>query len=144
MLAHGAVEGFFPGMAKGRMTDVVHQSERLDQVYIQVKCSCDGTRDLSNLDGMRKTISKVIRVAAGEDLGLGFEASKGARMNDAIPITLKIVAIGMGRLGAAAPAGILHAHRVISEHIKSLERKGQGFKFPSFKFQVSSCKFFGF
>jgi hypothetical protein len=37
-------------------------------------------------------------------------------MNDAIAIALEIVAVGMGGLGMATPAGALDPHREIGEH----------------------------
>jgi len=58
----------------------------------------------------------VVGVAAGEDLRLIAEAAKGARVDDAVAIALKVVAEGMRRLGIAAPASILDAHREISQH----------------------------
>src|SRR6202035_1062855 len=47
-------------------------------------------------------------------------AAKGAGMDDAIPVTLKIVAIGMRRLREAASAGIFYLHRVSGQHPRSL------------------------
>jgi len=37
MLPHETVQRLFPSMAKGRMSDVMHQRKRLDQVFIQLK-----------------------------------------------------------------------------------------------------------
>jgi hypothetical protein len=37
-------------------------------------------------------------------------------VNDAIAITLKIVAVRMRRLGETASAGLLHPHGVVGEH----------------------------
>jgi hypothetical protein len=43
----------------------------------------------------------VIGISSGEDLGLGFKTAKGARVNDAVAVALKIVAIAVRRLGMA-------------------------------------------
>ena len=44
---------------------------------------------------MCQPIAKVIGIAAGEDLGLCLKPAEGARMDHAIAVTLKIVAVGM-------------------------------------------------
>ena len=41
-------------------------------------------------------------------------------MNDPVAVALKVVAVGMRRLGMAASAGVLHANRIVGEHEKSL------------------------
>jgi hypothetical protein len=41
-------------------------------------------------------------------------------MDDTIPVALKVVAIGMRRLGMAASTGVFDAHRIVGEHGKSL------------------------
>jgi hypothetical protein len=41
-------------------------------------------------------------------------------VDNAIAVALKIVAVGMGRLGMAASAGVFDAHRIVGEHGKSL------------------------
>jgi hypothetical protein len=61
-------------------------------------------------------VAKVVGVAAGEDLRLGFEAAEGASMNDAIAIALKVVAVGMRGLRKAASAGAFDVHRVGGQH----------------------------
>src|SRR6516165_8015300 len=62
----------------------------------------------------------MVGVAPGEDLSLGFEAAKCPGVDDTIAITLKVVPVRMRRLGNTAPAGLLHPHGVIGEHVKSL------------------------
>jgi hypothetical protein len=41
-------------------------------------------------------------------------------MYDTIAVALKIIAVGMRRLGMAASARLLHADRIVGEHEKSL------------------------
>ena len=129
MLAHGRVESFLPRVSKGRVADVMHQGEGFDQIDIQVKGGGYGAGNLGDLNRMRQPIAEVVGIAPGENLGLGLEAAERARVNDPVAIALEVVAVRMLRLGATAPAGVLHAHRIVSEHGKSLERKFQGFKF---------------
>jgi len=57
----------------------------------------------------------MIGVAAGENLGLRFQTSEGAGVDDAVAVALKIVAVGMGRFGIAASAGIFYVDGVVGE-----------------------------
>src|ERR1035441_6040691 len=77
-------------------------------------------RDLRDLDGVRQPVAEVVGVAPGENLSLRFQAAKSAGMDNTIAIALKVVAVGMLRLGMAASAGVFYAHRVVGEHEKSL------------------------
>ena len=120
MLAHQQVERALAGVPERRMPDVVHQRQRLGQVDIQVELRCDGARDLRDLDGVRQASAKVVGVAAGEDLRLVFQPAEGARVDDAVAVTLKCIAIGMRRLGIAASARFLHANGIRCEHRRSL------------------------
>jgi len=120
VLVHGSVEGLLAGMAEWRMANVMHQGEGLNQIDIKTQLSSDGSGDLCDLDGMGKTIAKMVGVTAGEDLGFGFEAAKSPGVDDAIAVALKVVAVRMLRLGITASAGLLHPHRVVGEHQESL------------------------
>ena len=129
--AHGGVERFLSGVAERRMADVVHQGERLDQVDIQAELRRDGAGDLRDLNGVGQAIAEVVGVAAGEDLGLGFEAAKSAGMDDAVAVALKVVAVGMLRLGITASAGLFHVHRVVGQHGESLAEASTQYLVPS-------------
>ena len=120
MRAHDAVERLLAGVAERRMSHIVRQSEGFGEVDIQAERASDGARDLRDFNGVGEAITKVIRVAAGEDLRLIAEAPECARMNDAIAVALEVVAERMRRLRIAAPASILDAHREISQHGGSL------------------------
>ena len=120
VLAHGGVERFFSGVAERRMAEVVHQGERLHQIGVQSKLRGDGARDLRHLDGVRQPVAEVVGVTAGENLRLRLQTAKGAGMDDTIAVALKVVAVGMRRLGMAASAGVFYAHRIVGEHGKSL------------------------
>ena len=56
---------------------------------------------------MGQTIAEVVRIAAGENLGLRFKPAKSSGVNDAITVPLKVVAIRMWRLGITASAGVV-------------------------------------
>src|SRR5208282_4994867 len=107
-----------------RMSEIMHQSQRLRQIGVQPKLRGNGARNLRNLDGVREPVAKVVGVTARENLRLRFQAAKSAGMNDAVAVALKVVAIGMRRLGMAASAGIFDAHRIVGEHGQSLAAFG--------------------
>lgn len=135
MLAHGCVEGFFSGVPERRMAEIVDQGERFDEIGVESELGGDGAGDLRDLDSVRQAVAEVIGVTASEHLSLRFEASKRAGMDDAITIALKIVAIGVRRLGMAASAGIFYANGIVGQHGESLaaHRKLllEGERFPS-------------
>jgi hypothetical protein len=116
MLAHSGVERFFTGMAKWRMAEVVDQRQRFDQVAVQAELRGDGAGDLRDFNGVREAVAEVVGITASEDLSLGFETAKSAGMNDAVAIPLKVVAVGMRRLGMAASAGVFYVDGVVGEH----------------------------
>jgi len=115
MFAHRCVESLFSGVAEGRMADVVDQGQRFDQVTVQSELGGDGTRDLRDFDGVGQAIAKVVGVAARENLSLRLQTAEGAGMDDAVAVALKIVAVGMGRFGMAASAGIFYVDGVVGE-----------------------------
>ena len=95
-------------MAKRRVSDVVDERQSFDQINIQSELGCDRPRDLRDFKGVRQAISKVVGVSASENLGLGFEAAESSRVNYAVTVSLKIIAIRMRRLRVAAATGVLH------------------------------------
>ena len=62
----------------------------------------------------------MVGIAAGENLRLGFQPAKSARVDYTIAVTLKIIAIRMARFEKTASAGLLHSHRIFGEHAVSL------------------------
>ncbi len=120
MAAHQKIERALARVSKRRMPDVVYQRQGLDEINIQVKRRRDGPRNLRHLHSVSQPRTKMVGVAAREDLRLVFQPAKGAGMDDAIAVPLERIAIRMGRLGIAASTRILDAHRVAGEHRRSL------------------------
>lgn len=120
MLEHGCVQRFLAGMTERRVSEIMHQRKRFGEIYIQRQRTGNRASNLSDLNGVSQTIAKVIGIAAGENLSLIFEAAKGSRVNDAVAVALKIVAIGMRRFRETAPAGVLYLNRVAGQHARSL------------------------
>ncbi len=120
MLSHSCVQSFFAGMAKGRMSNVVHQGQGLHQIHVQVELGRDSACDLRDFDGMSEAIAKVIGESARENLRLGLKPAKGAGMNNAVPVALEVIPIGMLGFRNSASAGLLDPHGVVGQHDGSL------------------------
>ena len=108
--AHELVEFAFPGVAKGRMADVVDESKGFGELAVEAKRGRDGAGDLCDFEGVGKAIAEVIGIARGEDLRFGFQASKGARVNDAIAVARVLAAIRVAGFGISAAARDFFAH----------------------------------
>src|SRR5271157_4831374 len=103
-------------MTERGMAEVVDQGQRLHQIDIEIKGGGDGARNLRDFDGVRQAGAEVVGIAAGEDLGFVLQTTEGARVDDAVPVALKRIAVGMRRLREAAPARVIHANRVAGQH----------------------------
>src|ERR1035438_7120285 len=131
MAAHGGVQRPLARVSERRMANIVHQREGFHQINIQMERGRDGARDLCNLDGVRQTGAKVVRVAPCEDLRFVLQAAECPGMDDAVTVALERVAVGVRRLRIAPSARLLHAKRVAGEHELSVP-------IISFEFRVSS------
>ena len=89
MAREAAVQRALASVAEGRMTDVVDQCQRLGEVFVEAKCGGGGAGDLRHLDRVGQAAAKVIGGAAGEDLRLAGEPAEGARLHDALAVTLE-------------------------------------------------------
>src|SRR5258708_21510791 len=97
------------------MPNVMNQRQRFHQINIQSKLCGNGTRNLRNFQRMRQAIAEMVGIAAGENLGLGFQPAERARMNYPVAVALKVVAVRMLRLRMTPPTRVLHANSVRSQ-----------------------------
>src|SRR5205807_4352316 len=93
MSAHRRVQRLLACMSERGMANIVHQGQRLYQINIQAQLFSDGAGNLCNFDRMGQAVAEMVGVTASEDLRLVFQPAKGAGMNDAVTVSLKIVAI---------------------------------------------------
>ena len=91
------------------------ERQRLCEIGIQPQCARDRTRDLGHLERVRQTVSKMVGIPGGEDLGFGFEAPKRPRMDHAVAVARVVITVRVRRLGVAAPARSGHIHRIRSQ-----------------------------
>src|SRR5689334_15134271 len=75
MAPHRHIQRFFSGMTEWGMSNIVHQSEGLNQINIESKLRGDGARNLRDFKSVRQAIAEVIGVAPGKDLGFGLKPS---------------------------------------------------------------------
>ncbi len=86
------------------MADVVRQRQRFGQIFIHAQNARHRARDLRDLNGMRQPVAKVIRNAGRENLRFVFEAPERPRVNHAVAVALKRIAIRMRQFGIASSA----------------------------------------
>ena len=100
-------------MAKRRVTQIVHQRQRFDQVFIEPQGAGQRAGDRGDFERMREPAAVVIaQLVAGEDLRLLAEPAKRGAMDDAVAIALKRPAIRMRRLRVLPPARKGAVHRI--------------------------------
>ncbi len=112
VFAHGCIESFFAGVAERGMADVVDKSQRLGEIDVEAECSGDGARDLRDFERVGEAVAEMVGITAGEDLSFRFQAAEGTGMDDAVAVTLEIVAVGVRGLGETASAGVFYFDRV--------------------------------
>ena len=108
--AHEFAELAFAGVAEGRMADIVDERESLGEFAVEAESGGNGARDLGDFKGMGQAVAEMIGVTCGEDLSLGFEAAKGARVDDAVAVAGVLGAIRMAKLGVSAATRRFFAH----------------------------------
>ena len=133
--AEGAVEGFLAGVAKGRMPDIVGQSQRFGKFHIQSQSCGHGARDLRDFESVGETTAEMVGKPfggqAGEDLCLPGQAAKCTRVENTRGVARKWRAIGVRRLGmesarqrasappTAIPAGNVEFDSILSAVIRT-------------------------
>src|ERR1700722_1436869 len=110
MYLHEFVELALAGMAKRRMTDIVHQGQGFREFAVQAQCGSDGARDLRDFERVREAIAKMVGIAGGEDLRFRFQTAKSPRVDNAIAVARILGAVAMARFMEAAAARKFFAH----------------------------------
>ena len=93
------------------MADVVTQGQDFAQIVVQAESGGDGASDLADLQGVGQPVPEVIGIVGIEDLGLLVQTAKRLGVNDAVPVPLERVAIGVLRLRVAPPLAVFDFHR---------------------------------
>jgi hypothetical protein len=93
------------------MTNVVHQRESLGQIRIQAQSRRNSSRNLSNFQGVRESIAKVVGKTRGKNLRLGFQPAESARMYYAVAVAGVFTAVMMRGFGIAPATRLFREHR---------------------------------
>src|SRR5581483_10089113 len=104
---HAGVEGVLPGVAEGRVAEVVRQGDSLRQVLVQRQRAGHGAGDLRHLQRVGQARAEQVAFMVDEDLGLVLEAAERGRVHDAVAVALVFAAVIGPRLGEAAAARVL-------------------------------------
>src|SRR5438874_615172 len=93
-------------MTKGRVSEVVAESDRFGQIFVKTKSARDRSANGRDLDRMSKASSQMVARSVEKNLCLVLQPAKGAGMNYPGPISLELGPIGMARFWIFSPARI--------------------------------------
>src|SRR5215210_4089329 len=88
-LAQARVEHRLPGVAEGRMAEVVAEPDRLGEVLVQPERSRHAARDPAGLERVGEARAVVVALGRDEDLGLVLQAPEGLRVDNPVAIALE-------------------------------------------------------
>ena len=80
-------------MPERRMAEVVREAQRLGQILVEPEDPRHRPPDLRDLDRVGQADAEMIAVGGDEHLGLVAQAAEGDRMDDAVAVALKRVAL---------------------------------------------------
>ena len=103
---HNGIERTLPGMAEGRVPEIVGKRQGLGQILIDTKRPRHGAGDLRHLETMGEPRAVVIALVIDEHLGLVGEPTEGGRMQDAVAVAAVKRARGARRLWHEAPPAL--------------------------------------
>ena len=83
------VEGGLAGVAEGGVAEVVAESDRLDEIFVEPERASDGSPELRDLEGVGQPGPRMIRGVGDKDLGLVLEPAERPGVEDAVAIALK-------------------------------------------------------
>src|SRR5580658_4168725 len=104
-LPHPLVQLVFARVPKRRMTQIVGKGESFSKFLVQLENRGNCAGDLSHLEGMGEAVTEVVAQVRCEDLGFPLHPAKRAGMDDAVAVTLEVVAIRMRKLRKSTPSG---------------------------------------
>ena len=121
MRFHAVVQCVLAGMAERRVTEVVRERDRLDQVFVESQAARDRARDLCNLEAVGEARAEQIAFVIDEDLGLIFETAKCSGVNNAVAVALQLAA-PHGRRFAPAPAAAVEGANRVARQLRHARR----------------------
>src|SRR5438477_5560748 len=99
------------------MSQVVGQSDRFGQIFIEAQLPSDGPADPSNFQCMSQPCAVVIVGLSDQDLGLVHQPAKSSRMDNPIAVALVQRPVSMRLLSMTAAPTLAGSHRIGSEEL---------------------------
>ena len=96
------VQPGLPGMAEGRVAQIMRERQRLGQILIQPQMPCDAARDLRDLQAVREAGAVEVALMCDEDLRFVLQLAESRAVDDAVAVAL--IGAAIVRLGGAEPA----------------------------------------
>ena len=109
-LRHGRVERVLARMPERRVTHVVPEPDRLDEVLVQPQRPRDDARDRRRLERVGHPRAVVVALGVDEDLRLSLQPPERLRVDDAVAVALELRADCAPILGKLATARLERAH----------------------------------
>src|SRR5687768_5531690 len=91
-------------MSERWMADVVRESDRLNEVFVEPQAPCDGAADLRHFERVRQAGAMMIVDLSDENLRLADHAAEGGAVDDAFAIALEEGSKRVRLLGIAPSA----------------------------------------
>src|SRR5690606_5310153 len=98
------LQGILARMTEGRMAEIVHQSDALGEILIELQRAGERTGDLRHLDRMCQARAIVVAVGGDKNLRLVLQATEGRRVDDTVAVSLEIRTRRALRLRKEPPA----------------------------------------
>jgi hypothetical protein len=86
---HQIIEDLLASMAKGRVSQIVGQANRLSKIIVDSKLLCNRPAYLGDLDAVCEACSVVVIQAGCEYLRFAFEAAKGRTVDYTVAVALE-------------------------------------------------------
>jgi hypothetical protein len=102
---HQLVEFSFTGMAEGRMANIVHQGQCLDEFRVDAQGGGHRPRYLGDFERVGQSIAKVVGEARAEYLRFCFEPPERSGMDYAIAVACVFAAVGVSGFRKSPAAG---------------------------------------
>ena len=115
--AQDAVERLLAGVTEGRVTGVVAEPDRLDEILVERERPRDDARDGGRLERVGHPRPVVVACGIDEDLRLALEPPEGLRVDDPVAVALERRSQAALRLRLDPPARPVGLHGVGRERL---------------------------
>ena len=111
-ILHAGIERVLSGVAERRVAQIVSEAYRFRQHLVESECACNRPANLRNFQGVRQPRAIKVTLVIHEYLCLVHEPAERRRMNNPVPVSLKLPAIRSFRFIISAPEALFLVRRV--------------------------------